>query len=69
MPNAWMGKFGSKHGASKKVLQYTKEMIFIREYGSIIEAGEQNNINPTEISGVCKGRKKTSGGYIWKYKL
>lgn len=68
MPNAWIGKFGSKHGASKKVIQYRLNGELIKEYDSIIEAANENNINPTLISGVCKGKKKTSGGYIWKYK-
>lgn len=69
MPNSWIGKFGSKHGASKKVLQYSKDNIFIQEYGSIIEASNSNYINAGTITKVCKGQKNTAGGYIWKYKL
>ena len=69
MPNAWIGKFGSKHCASKKVTQYTKDNVFVADYGSMIEAGNMNNINPSLISGVCKGKKKTTGGYIWKYNV
>jgi hypothetical protein len=69
MPNAWIGKFGSKHGASKKVSQYTKDNIFIANYGSMIEAGNINNIDASLISGVCKGKKRTAGGYIWKYNV
>jgi hypothetical protein len=68
MPNAWVGKFGSKHGASKKVSQYTKNNIFIANYGSMIEAAETTNTNKTSISKVCKGEKRTAGGYKWEYK-
>lgn len=67
MPNAWEGKFGSKHGASKRVNQYDANGVFIREYGSIIEASNLCNIDAGGITGVCKGRHKTSGGFIWKY--
>jgi hypothetical protein len=69
MPNAWIGKFGSKHGASKKVSQYTKDNVFINTYGSIIEAAEITKINKTSIGFVCRGTKKTAGGYIWKYNV
>jgi hypothetical protein len=67
IPNSWIGKFGSKHGASKKVSQYTKDNVHITDHDSIIEAANKYNIHPSLIIGVCKGRKKTSCGYIWKY--
>lgn len=70
MPNVWGGKFGSKHGASKEVEQCTLDGVLIKTYGSLIEAANENNMkDTTTIVGVCKGRKKTSGGYIWRYKL
>lgn len=68
MPNSWIGKFGSKHGASKIVIQYDLNNNYIAEYGSIIEASKINNINRTTICMVCKNKKKTAGGYVWKYK-
>jgi alpha-N-acetylglucosamine transferase len=69
MPNAWIGKFGSKHCASKKVDQYTKADIFIITHDSIIEASKITNTNKSSIGFVCKGKKKTAGGYIWKYNV
>ena len=48
------------------VLQYTKDMKFIREYNSINEAYEITKIN--NISACCRGIQKSSGGFIWKYK-
>jgi hypothetical protein len=68
MPNSWNGKFGSSHGSSKGVLQYDKNGLLIKEYGSIIEASDFIKIHPSGITGVCKGKHKTAGGYIWKYK-
>ena len=68
MPNSWNGKFGSSHGASKDVLQYTKTGVFIKEFGSIIEASDSVGIHPSGITGVLKGRHRTAGGYMWEYK-
>jgi hypothetical protein len=67
MPNVWKGKYGSKHGASKRVVQCTFTGNKIKEYDSIIEAANENKINPSLISGVCNGNKKTSGGFKWKF--
>lgn len=69
MPNAWIGKFGSKHCASKCVIQYDKNNVQIAEYNSIIEAANITHINKSSISGVCTGRKKSAGGFIWKYNV
>ena len=60
--------YGAKHNRSKAILQYSIDGEFIREYGSIIEAGKYLNIRPSCISMCCRGYCKKSGGYIWKYK-
>ncbi len=41
--------------------------VHITDYGSIIEAANKYNIHSSLIIGVCKGKRKSSGGYIWKY--
>lgn len=51
---------------SKPVLQYDKNGNFIKEYYSITEA--QRILNCSHIGEVCNGHRKTSGGFIWKYK-
>jgi hypothetical protein len=43
-------------------------MNFIASYDSIQEAALINNIDNGDIGKVCKGRRKTAGGYIWRYK-
>lgn len=68
MPNSWNGKFGGDHGASKKVLQLDLNDNIINEFDSIIEASNDIGFHPSGITGVCKGRHKTCGGFKWKYK-
>lgn len=50
------------------VLQFTKEGEFVAEYSSAKEARRQTGINDTTIGLVCKGKGKTAGGFVWKYK-
>ena len=49
------------------VLQYDKEMSLIKRYGSIKEAANETKCGNGHIVSVCKGRRKTCGGFIWKY--
>jgi hypothetical protein len=51
---------------TKKVIQYDKENNFIKEWDSIKEVKEITGI--THISSCCRGKRKTAGGYIWRYK-
>ena len=51
---------------SKPIIQYTKEGVFIREWVSTITASKQLKIH--HISECCKGKRKTCGGFLWKYK-
>lgn len=52
---------------SKPVHQYTLDMEFIIEYPSVREAARQLNINYRNISLCCLGKRKSAGGYIWRY--
>lgn len=36
-------------------------------FRSISEASRETGIQRTKICGCCKGRRKSAGGYIWKY--
>ena len=42
-------------------------MNYINKYPSLREASRQTKIDERDIGKVCKGRRKTAGGYIWKY--
>ena len=56
-----------KKKLSKKVLQFTLNGEFIREWPSISECG-RNGFNIGAIWSCCNGKLKTHKGYIWKYK-
>lgn len=51
----------------KVVLQIKENKIIAKFYGTN-EACRQTGINFTNISAVCRGKRKTAGGYEWKYK-
>jgi hypothetical protein len=52
----------------KPIIQFSITGQFIREYTSRNEAAMELNINPTMISNHIVGRKKSAGGFLWKYK-
>lgn len=64
----WEGKKGKNHIKSKTVLQYDINLNFIREYGGVREASRETRCDRTSIGLVCQGKRKTCGGFIWKYK-
>lgn len=53
---------------NKPVLQYDLKGCFIKEYISAKEAFNATGVNFKLISLVCNGKRKSSGGYIWKFK-
>lgn len=56
------------NGKKKTVKQYDKNNNFIAEYNSLKEASLITHINSANIGQVCAGKRKTAGGFIWKYK-
>lgn len=66
--NSQLFKVGIKNNSSSKtVLQFDKNMNFIASYPSTHEAGRQLSINPSRINGVCRGNRKSTHGFIFKY--
>ena len=62
-------KHMSESTTSKKpVLQFSKTGEFIAEYPSEMEAERKTGCYLAHISKCCKGKRKSTGGYIWKYK-
>ena len=51
----------------RSVLQYTKYMKFLKKWNSIAEASRELMLKQASISRVCLGKRKTTGGYIWRY--
>ena len=69
----WSGKkrpnfSGGLNPNSRKIIQYTKDNLLIREYNSMIEAAKITGILQQNISAGCRGKAKSAGGFIWKYK-
>lgn len=67
-PKPWIGRAGKDHIRSKPVLQYDIHQNLIKEWGSTREAGRELQLCCSTISACCRGKGKTCGGYIWKYK-
>ena len=58
----------SKGKTKKKVIQYDLEKNILNEYESINEAQFKTNTKYQHISACCRGKQKTAGGFIWRYK-
>lgn len=77
LQKSWCGtKFGKEHPnykfrgkwkTQKNVYQYDKSNNFIKKYNSAEEVYRILNISSSHIGECCKGKRKTAGGYIWKY--
>ena len=72
----WYGKHHSEEYRKKisqsmgvnGILQFSKDGEFIAEYPSIKEAERQTGCYHGNICNCCKGKYKSAGGFIWKYK-
>lgn len=60
---------GSKNPAARAVLAYDKQGNFIKKYETAREAAEALNIGDCwkHIPSVCKGERKHTCGYVFKY--
>ena len=56
-----------KLNARKPVNQYDLQGNYIQSFTGVREAGETLGISSGHISSCCKGKRKTIGGYIWRY--
>lgn len=52
---------------SKSVVQLDLSGKVIKIHKSIIAAGKCVGVAGSNISGVCRGKKKTAGGFRWQY--
>jgi group I intron endonuclease len=58
----------SKSAPSQPILQYDLDNNLIKEWPSTKIASLELKIDNGQICSVCKGKGKSAGGYIWKYK-
>ena len=61
-------KLINRKDLSKPVLQFDKNKNLLNEYPSMNDAARNTGITVANISSVCKGKRKTAGGYVWRYK-
>lgn len=62
------GKYAKEnHPCSMIVLQYTQELTLIKIWSCSVSVSEELHIDNSTIGKVCKGIRKSLGGYIWKY--
>lgn len=52
----------------KPILQYTDTNILVKEWNGAIDVYRELNIDSSSIIKCCKGKQKTAGKFIWKYK-
>lgn len=57
-----------RQSLSKRLNQYDLENNFIRTWFNSGEASNALKIDRGHIVDCCNGKRKTSGGFIWKYK-
>lgn len=61
----------NKSGANskaKKIYQYSKDGVFIREWNAVSEASRALRINDSNISMCAKHIRRFAGGFRWEYK-
>lgn len=64
MPPSRKGCISEKR---KPVYKYTKDGVFVCSYPSIHHAADANGVTVMAISNVCRGKAKTSCGYIFSF--
>lgn len=60
-------KSGVNHHFAKKVYQFALDGTFMREWAYMSLAAKELSISKGNIGEVCNKRRKTAGGFIWKY--
>ena len=53
---------------SKKVLQFTKDGVFVKEWCCLHEIERVLGYSRSHISACCLGKLKQAYGFIWRYK-
>lgn len=61
-------KLKNRQDLSRPVIQYSKSLNYINTFESQKEAERITKIKRTNISECCYNRRKTAGGFIWRFK-
>lgn len=60
-------KQGGNNPYAKKVAQYDKQGNLIKIWNCMMDVQRKLGIKHSNICDCCRGKRKTAGGYIWKY--
>jgi len=60
-------KIGLGNNFTRTIIQYDLEGNLIKEFKSIISAAKEMGVSKSNIQGVLLNKRKTAGGFIWKY--
>lgn len=66
MAEARIGKIGGVR--AKAVLQYSLDGCFIREFISANNADNEMKLGSGNVYSACTGKKKSVGGFMWRFK-
>lgn len=58
---------GADNPCAIPAIQFTKSGEFVARYGCILDAQKTLGKKFSHISECCKGKRKSSNGYIWRY--
>lgn len=62
------GKYNCNYGTRNKRISRPVQCIETGIiYPSILDAGTQTGIDPAHLGDVARGKRKTAGGYHWRY--
>ena len=64
----WLGKTGADHNKSKTVIRCDLDWNELEEFPSVSEAAKHYG-SLSHISACALGKRKTCGGFKWKYKV
>lgn len=61
-------EYNNRYSTNKAISQYTLDGVWVRDWDAISDATRLLGINTSNIAQCCRGKRKSAGGYIWKYK-
>jgi NUMOD4 motif/HNH endonuclease len=64
----WLGKVGKDNPHSKPIVQISADG-HERAFPGIMEAARQTGLSFKHISACCLGKRKTHGGYQWRFEV
>lgn len=66
--NSEEAKIKMSDSSKKPIIQLTKNYKYIKEFNSGLDAEIETGIGRSHISQCCNGKRKSAGGYIWRFK-